>query len=138
MVRAEDASKISRIVDKFELATVDTKAIRDSVLAKQSQQLNDVPVLNEDEHDCLVASLMDSMKDEKSNRENPTLARTKKKDENQFEPILEGTVSTTTKRPSVRKELNEIKERKSKLSSKDNHKIIKDQKRKNVKRSDKI
>lgn len=111
MVRAEDASKISRIVDKFELATVDTKAIRDSILAKQSQQLNDVPVLNDDEHDRLVASLMDSMKGEKTNRENPTLARTKKKDENQFEPILEGMVPTTTKRPSVRKELNEIRDR---------------------------
>ena len=34
MVRAEDASKISRIVDKFELATVDTKAIRESVISR--------------------------------------------------------------------------------------------------------
>ena len=70
-----------------------------------------MPVLNDDEHDRLVASLMDSMKGEKTNRENPTLARTKKKDENQFEPILEGMVPTTTKRPSVRKELNEIRDR---------------------------
>ena len=133
MVRAEDASKISRIVDKFELATVDTKAIRDSVLAKQSQQLNDVPVLNEDEHDRLVASLMDSMNGEKSNRENPTLARTKKKDENQFEPILEGTGPTTTKRPSVRKELNEIMERKKqtvKQRQSQNHQRPKKKKRK--------
>lgn len=32
MIRAEDASKVSRIVDKFELASIDTKAIRASVL----------------------------------------------------------------------------------------------------------
>ena len=101
MVRAEDASKISRIVDKFDLATVDTKTIRDSVLTQQSQQMKDVPVLSEDEHDRLVTSL------------NPTLARAKKKDENQFEPILEETDPTITKRPSVRKELNEIKEKKN-------------------------
>jgi len=36
MVRAEDASKISRIVDKFELATVDTQAIRDSINSKKN------------------------------------------------------------------------------------------------------
>ncbi len=114
MVRAEDASKISRIVDKFDLATVDTKTIRDSVLTQQSQQMKDVAVLSEDEHDRLVASLMNSMKkEEKGQSQNPTLARTKKKDENQFEPILEETDPTITKRPSVRKELNEIKEKKN-------------------------
>ena len=35
MVRAEDAAKISRIVDKYELATIDTKALRESINANQ-------------------------------------------------------------------------------------------------------
>lgn len=35
MIRAEDASKVSRIVDKFELASIDTKAIRASVLNQE-------------------------------------------------------------------------------------------------------
>ncbi|MEG0407545.1 MAG: PcfB family protein, partial [Bacilli bacterium] len=80
MVRAEDASKISRIVDKFELATVDTNAIRESILANQSlkeqQPLKDVAPLNDKEHDDLVNMLMSSVKEEQ-NIENPSLARTK-------------------------------------------------------------
>ena len=117
MVRAEDASKISRIVDKFELATVDTKAIRESVMAKQNvnEQFQDTPVLSEDEHDKLVSQLMNSIKkDEKTQSVNPTLARMKVRNDTQFEHILEGTVNgiNSAQRPSVRKELNEIIEEK--------------------------
>ena len=70
MVRAEDASKISRIVDKFELATVDTKAIRESVMAKQNvnEQFQDTPVLSEDEHDKLVSQLMNSISSNESEK----------------------------------------------------------------------
>lgn len=44
MVRAEDASKISRMVDKFDLATINTKAIKESVLADKNEKMcaNDV------------------------------------------------------------------------------------------------
>ena len=35
MVKAEDAPKISRMIDKFDLATIDTKAIRESVLSQK-------------------------------------------------------------------------------------------------------
>lgn len=118
MVRAEDASKISRIVDKFELATIDTKAIREAVMAQQSmkeQPFKDVPVLNDEEHDKLVDSLMKSMKkEEKSISENPTIARTKTKGENQFEHIstkVEKNDITKPERKSVRKELKDIKEK---------------------------
>ena len=59
MVRAEDASKISRIVDKFELATIDTKAMRESILSeRENQPLKDVPVMSAEEHDDLIDSLM--------------------------------------------------------------------------------
>ena len=64
MVRAEDASKISRIVDKFELATVDAKTINDYATSKQNQAFKDVPTMSDEEHDKLVKSLMDSMKKE--------------------------------------------------------------------------
>lgn len=40
MIRAEDASKVSRIVDKFELATIDTKAIRASVLNQEKVDID--------------------------------------------------------------------------------------------------
>ena len=42
MVRAEDAAKISRIVDKFELATIDTKAIRESIMSQKENPLKDI------------------------------------------------------------------------------------------------
>ena len=35
MVKAEDASKISWMIDKFDLATIDTKTIRESVLSQK-------------------------------------------------------------------------------------------------------
>ncbi|WP_455682876.1 PcfB family protein [Thomasclavelia sp.] len=116
MVRAEDASKIGRIVDKFELATVDTKAIRDSVMAgKQAEVYKDVPVLNDDEHDDLVNSLLNSIKKEKEDIQNPTVARTMKKGATQFEHIskkvAEGNATTEPTRPSVRKELSEIRKK---------------------------
>lgn len=118
MVRAEDASKISRIVDKFELATVDTKAINEYAASKQNQPFKDVPTLSDDEHDRLVQSLMKSMKkDEKSFSQNPTLARTKK-GVSPSEPILAKAGKeldiTEPKRPSVRKELNDIKKHQQK------------------------
>lgn len=37
MIRAEDASKVSRIVDKFELATIDTKAIRATIMNQEKE-----------------------------------------------------------------------------------------------------
>lgn len=50
MIRAEDASKVSRIVDKFELASIDTKAIRASVL---NQEKGDTDINNVDLNDSI-------------------------------------------------------------------------------------
>lgn len=91
MVRAEDASKISRIVDKFELATVDSKQIQDSLNV-------DEPIMTMKEHDDLVKSLMDSTS-------NPSLARTEKK-EDLFEPSCEKT--------SIKKRIEKMTEKVSK------------------------
>lgn len=91
MVRAEDASKISRIVDKFELATVDSKQIQDSLNV-------DEPIMAMKEHDNLVKSLMDSTS-------NPSLARMEKK-EDLFEPSCEKT--------SIKKKIEKMTEKVSK------------------------
>ena len=91
MVRAEDASKISRIVDKFELATVDSKQIQDSLNV-------DEPIMTMKEHDNLVKSLMDSTS-------NPSLARMEKK-EDLFEPSCEKT--------SIKKKIEKMTEKVSK------------------------
>lgn len=113
MVRAEDASKISRIVDKFELATIDTKAMRESILSeRENQPLKDVPVMSAEEHDDLIDSLMSSTKqEEKSFAETPTIARTQKTSDVPSEHISKraNVAEDTSERPSVRQELKQIK-----------------------------
>ena len=117
MVKAEDASKISRMVDKFDLATIDTKTIRESVLSQK-----DVKPMSDEEHDKLLNQLMDD-------KQNPTKARTSK-DGTPFEPsskisktekkkkTVERRKSTATMdKPSVLKELKDIKEQQLKSAA---------------------
>ena len=120
MVKAEDASKISRMVDKFDLATFDTKAIRESVLSQQ--KIKDAKPLSDEEHDALLSKLMD----EKSN---PNKARTSKdgtpfapssktlKKENKKKTVERKKSTATTDRPSVRQELKDIKQEQLKSSA---------------------
>ena len=120
MVKAEDASKISRMVDKFDLATIDTKAIRESVLSQQ--KIKDAKPLSDEEHDALLSKLMD----EKSN---PNKARTSKdgtpfepsskilKTENKKKTVERKKSTATTDRPSVRQELKDIKQEQLKSSA---------------------
>ena len=109
MVRAEDAAKISRIVDKYELATIDTNAIRNSILNERQNPLKDIPVLNDKEHDDLVHQLMASTKTKEQQKDkndtNPQSAWTEKKS---VSP-LEHTSTQGNDRPSVRAKLNEYK-----------------------------
>ena len=114
MVRAEDAAKISRIVDKYELATVDTNAIRNSILNERQNPLKDIPVLNDKEHDDLVHQLIASTKtkeQQKENDTNPLKAWTEKKSDSP----LEHTSTQGNDRPSVRAKLNEYKTSTKKL-----------------------
>lgn len=117
MIRAEDASKISRMVDKFDLATIDTKAIRESVLSQK-----DIKPMSDEEHDALLSKLMDE-------KTNPELARMSKdgtpfepssktlKKENKKKAVARKRSIATTDRPSVRKELQEIKQEKLKSAA---------------------
>ena len=117
MVKAEDASKISRMVDKFDLATIDTKAIRESVLSQK-----DVKPMSDEEHDKLLNQLMDD-------KQNPTKARTSK-DGTPFEPSSKTSKTekkkktverrksiATMDKPSVLKELKDIKEQQLKSAA---------------------
>ena len=105
MVRAEDASKISRIVDKFELAKIDTKAIKEAILAQKDNPIKDIPVMSNEEHDKLVNELMNEVK-------NPTKAR-KTKSDSQSGPFSKSAVAKD-ERPSVKKQLADIKNEKAK------------------------
>ena len=110
MVRAEDAAKISRIVDKYELATIDTNALRESILNERHDSLKDVAILNDKEHDDLVHQLMASTKEKEKTEDkeqNPKKAWTEKTDGSLSERT--STQENTDKRPSVRQKLNDYK-----------------------------
>ena len=144
MVRAEDAAKISRIVDKFELATIDTKAIKESILAERENATKDVPVMNDEEHDKLVKMLMDSTtqskKEELDIQVNPQEARTQKENKKAFEHSSKNAKSKRNKKTSVHKKLenykkeianaNKSKQRASQKSRNQSYKRKQSQKRK--------
>lgn len=113
MVRAEDAAKISRIVDKFELATIDTKAIRESIIAERENKLKDFPVMNDKEHDELVKALMNSTlqndKEKLDVKINPTEARTEKKSDRVFGPTSKNVKNKEDTKPSVHKKIGQYK-----------------------------
>lgn len=130
MVRTEDAAKISRIVDKFELATINTRALRDSMLKERNTRqnpYNNVEILTDQQHDELVKTLMNSTAgktmDSKNKRRtveildsdiNPNKTRTKRSD-SQFEHSsmkvnVAEDITFKEKRNSVRKQLKEIKD----------------------------
>lgn len=130
MVKAEDASKISRMVDKFDLATIDTKAIRESVLSQK-----DIKPMSDEEHDALLSKLMDE-------KANPDKARTSKdgtpfepssktsKKENKKKTVERKRSTATTDRPSVRKELKNIKQQQNLKSSAPKYPVKKKSKKK--------
>ena len=126
IARAEDASKISRIVERFNLASVDTATIvqeaeksqdRKAALqeGKDGQPEPDVGVQEKAEKDKLMDALMGKPVQKEENAPNPSVAKTEKSPLS--EPIseqpkksAEGATMTKTEKPSVREELRKIKE----------------------------
>ncbi|MBR5617298.1 MAG: PcfB family protein [Oscillospiraceae bacterium] len=115
MVRAEDAAKINRIVERFKLATVDAASIRQEIV--QARANKDAPVAPPaiSKADRLVDEMLTApIRKEESAGPNPRAAKTEKS------PLSEptsgkqnrsagGAADLAAGRPSVRKELSEIK-----------------------------
>lgn len=114
MVRAEDASKISRMVDKFDLATIDTKAIRESVLSQK-----DIKPMSDEEHDALIKQLMQNPEQARMSKDGTPFEPSSKtlKKENKKKTVARKRSTATTDRPSVRKELQDIKQGKLKSAA---------------------
>ena len=118
MVRAEDASKINRIVERFKLATVDTASIKHDI-EKTRQEKESAPAAPEkaapqkDDADLLLDELLGApIQKEQPAPENPTAAKTEKSPPSaptsgMQRKTAEGTAKES--RPSVREELREIK-----------------------------
>ena len=119
MVRSEDASKISRIVDKFDLATIDTKAIRESIMAKKSQ-FKDVKPLSNQEHDELISKLMEQSNPTKARASNGTPFEPSSKTSKNEKPKKRSSGKEQppiSRRPSVRQQLITFKNQQSKQNS---------------------
>ena len=130
MVRAEDASKINRIFERFKLATVDVGEVRSEIerqRQEQAQTKNDgeIPTpertQTEERTDAFLNQLMAKPPNApEQQNENPTDGRMTKS--RQSEPISatrEGpTRGTLDLRPSVREELKKIREEQSQMAGK--------------------
>lgn len=130
MVRAEDASKINRIVERFKMATVDAAAIESEPRHYRERNtghatpfsLPDVKedALEESQTDALLADLLDTPEKEDAQTEsNPLSAQTEKA--HPSAPVLEkpgrdgkDISESIAKRPSVREELKDIRVRRKK------------------------
>lgn len=119
IARAEDASKISRIVERFDLASVDTASIvteagksRDT---KDGQPEPEIGVEEKAEKDKLLDALMGKPVQKEENAPNPSVAKTEKSPlseptSEQPRKSAEGATMTKDEKPSVREELRKIKE----------------------------
>ena len=135
IARAEDASKISRIVERFNLASVDAASIvteaekskgeknkpkdakteKDTKNVKDSQPEPDIGVQEKAEKDRLMDALMGKPVQKEENAPNPSLAKTEKSPlseptSEQQRKSAEGATMTKAQKPSVREELRKIKE----------------------------
>ena len=126
IARAEDASKISRIVERFHLASVDTASIvteaeksKDGKSAakdaKDGQPEPDIGVQEKAEKDKLLDTLMGKPTQKEENAPNPSVAKTEKSPlseptSEQPKKSAEGATLSKTEKPSVKEELRKIKE----------------------------
>ena len=126
IARAEDASKISRIVERFNLASVDTASIvteveksrdakaADGKEATDGQPEPDIGVQEKAEKDKLLDALMGKPVQKEENAPNPSVAKTEKSPQSEptsEQPKKSAEGATMTKeKPSVREEPRKIKE----------------------------
>lgn len=124
MVRAEDASKINRIVERFKLATVDTASIKSEIQQSREERSGSdkasAPAAPEQiqpeksEEDRLLDEMLGApVRKEEPAPGNPSAARTEKSPPSapiseKLSRTAEGTAKKAGERPSVREELRKI------------------------------
>lgn len=109
MVRAEDASKINRIVERFNLASTDKAFIKSQIQKSRDEKDKGIVVKSVEER--LVDDILSKpISKEENEVSNPNVAKTEKS------PLSEPTSNNkeqkgaNLEKPSVRKEIKEIKE----------------------------
>ena len=137
MVRADDASKINRIFERFNLATIDMGSIKTEIQKERAAEKSgeDIPVPDRTEHaedhlkkflDAVVLEKVNPTA-ERNDNENPNVGRMTKSSPS--EPLSEIAKSRgeesegrvpSKNRPSVRQELKEIREEQNALEAEKN------------------
>lgn len=118
IARAEDASKISRIAERFKLASEATASVVTDVEKakdeKAGQPEPDIGVQDKAEKDKLLDALMGTPIQKEENAPNPSVAKTEKSPPSEptsEQPKKSAEGATMTKeKPSVKEELRKIKE----------------------------
>lgn len=107
-IRAEDAPKVNRIIEKFNLAAVDTAEIKSKI--EKNRLPKEIDSINSELDDLVEEILSKPIQKEANEETNPSMGQTKEKSlsENSLKKQkLE--VVNSKKRPSVRKMLKKIK-----------------------------
>jgi hypothetical protein len=110
MVRAEDAGKINRIVERFSLATVDAAAIKTEIEKSHTEKavpMKDSPADNN--VDALIDELMGSERTQQQDKPNPTTAAPVKSAPSGLSSQSRETLAEGNERHSIREELRTIK-----------------------------
>ena len=110
MVKAEDAGKINRIVERFNLATIDTASIKSDI--QKSKESNDKGIEIKSVEERLVDDILSKPVSKEENEiSNPQVAKTEKSPLS--EPSLENKrkleEGAKLEKPSVRERIKEIK-----------------------------
>ena len=125
MVKAEDASKINRIFERFKLVTVDVGQVKREIEQQKQQQAETLPaperISAEEKEDAFLDRLMTKPPNaEKQQTENPTEGRVAKSRQSApTSEINEGIArGDAPPRPSVRQELKKIREEQAQTAKK--------------------
>lgn len=112
MVRAEDASKINRIVKRFDLSAYDSATIKNNIV-KDREDIKDVGVQEKSVEDKLIDDLLSKpVQKEENEMSNPNVAKMEKSppSEHLSKNKNESEMGTKSTKPSVKEELKKIKE----------------------------
>jgi len=110
MVRADDAGKINRIVERFSLATVDTAAIKTEIeksRAEKAEPVKDTPA--DKDVDAFLDELMGGGPEQQHNQPNPTTAASGKSTQSEVSSQSKEAKTEVAERHSIREELRIIK-----------------------------
>lgn len=126
MVKAEDASKINRIFERFNLATVDIGQVRHEIEQQRQQAAGEtIPahekVLTEEHEDAFIDQLMSKpLSGQEQQTANPTEGRVAKSRQSAPTSATRGGIARgdAEPRPSVRQELKKIREEQAQTAKK--------------------